>query len=69
MKHGKECLHHKIDRLETEFERNREEMTSLRARMQSCTRRYDELLAANKRINDEIRAALAELWKCEDKNQ
>ena len=62
-------IHHKIDHLEAEFERNREEMNSLRARMQSCTRRYDELLAANKRINDEIRAALAELWKCEDRNQ
>lgn len=66
---GKACLNRQIDRLEAEFERNREEMTSLRARMQSCTTRYDELLAANKRINDEIRAALAELWKCEDRNQ
>ena len=69
MKHSKERLNRQIDRLEAEFERNRKEMTSLRARMQSCTRRYDELLAANKRINDEIRAALAELWKCEDRNQ
>lgn len=66
---GKACLNRQIDRLEAEFERNREEMTSLRARMQSCTTRYDELLAANKRINDEIRATLAELWKCEDRNQ
>lgn len=69
MKHSKERLNRQIDRLEAEFERNREEMTSLRARMQSCTTRYDELLAANKRINDEIRATLAELWKCEDRNQ
>lgn len=69
MRCGKACLNRQIDRLEAEFERNREKMTSLRARMQSCTRRYDELLAANKRINDEIRAALAELWKCEDRNQ
>ncbi|WP_417184747.1 hypothetical protein [Alistipes putredinis] len=66
MKHSKACLNRQIDRLEAEFEKNRAEMTSLRAKRQSCTSRYDELLAANRRIDDEIRATLKELWECAD---
>ncbi len=62
----KVLLNSKIDGLEAEFEKNRQEMTALRASKQNGTRHYEELLEANHRINDEIHATLEQLWKLDE---
>lgn len=56
-------LNAQIDNLEAAFEANRTEMQELIDQNKRATARYDFLLTANHRINDEIHALLEQLWK------
>lgn len=56
----------RIDRLEAEFERNRQQLLHLAAENRRGTSDYDALLERNLRINDEIQSLLTAIWKLEE---
>lgn len=56
----------RIESLERDFERNRNEMHALAEQNRRLYRRYGELLEANREINEQIRDTLAQLWNLEE---
>ena len=56
----------RIDRLEAEFERNRQQLLHLAEENRRGTSDYDALLERNLHINDEIRSLLTAIWKLEE---
>lgn len=56
----------RIDRLEAEFERNRQQLLHLAAENRRGTSDYDTLLERNLHINDEIQSLLTAIWKLEE---
>ena len=59
----------RIDRLEAEFERNRQQLLHLAEENRRGTSDYDTLLERNLRINDEIHSLLTAIWKLEEPQQ
>jgi hypothetical protein len=59
-------LNSRIDRLEAEFERNRQQLLHLSDENRRGTSDYDTLLERNLRINDEIQSLLTAIWKLEE---
>lgn len=59
-------LNSRIDRLEAEFERNRQQLLHLADENRRGTSDYDTLLERNLHINDEIRSLLTAIWKLEE---
>ena len=59
-------LNSRIDRLEAEFERNRQQLLHLAAENRRGTSDYDTLLERNLHINDEIQSLLTAIWKLEE---
>lgn len=57
----------RIESLERNFERNRNEMHALAEQNRRLHRRYGELLEANREINEQIRNTLAQLWTLEER--
>lgn len=57
----------RLESLEADFERNRNEMHALAEQNRRLHRQYGELLEANREINDRIRNTLAQLWKLEER--
>lgn len=57
----------RIESLERDFERNRNEMHALAEQNRRLHRRYGELLEANREINEQIRNTLAQLWELEER--
>lgn len=57
----------RIESLERDFERNRNEMHALAEQNHRLHRRYGELLEANREINEQIRDTLAQLWELEER--
>lgn len=62
-------LDSRIDRLEAEFERNRQQLLHLAEENRRGTSDYDALLERNLRINDEIQSLLTAIWKLEEQQQ
>lgn len=62
-------LNSRIDRLEAEFERNRQQLLHLADENRRGTSDYDTLLERNLHINDEIRSLLTAIWKLEEQQQ
>lgn len=62
-------LNSRIDRLEAEFERNRQQLLHLAAENRRGTSDYDALLERNLHINDEIQSLLNAIWKLEEQQQ
>lgn len=58
-----------IDRLEAEFERNRQQLLHLADENRRGTSDYDALLERNLHINDEIQSLLNAIWKLEEQQQ
>lgn len=56
----------RIDRLEAEFERNRQQLRHLAEENRRGTSDYDALLERNLHINDEIQSLLTAIWKLEE---
>lgn len=56
----------RIDRLEAEFERNRQQLLHLAEENRRGTSDYDALLERNLHINDEIQSLLTAIWKLEE---
>lgn len=56
----------RIDRLEAEFERNRQQLLHLAEENRRGTSDYDTLLERNLHINDEIHSLLTAIWKLEE---
>ena len=59
-------LNSRIDRLEAEFERTRQQLLHLSDENRRGTSDYDTLLERNLRINDEIQSLLTAIWKLEE---
>ncbi|WP_296114267.1 hypothetical protein [uncultured Alistipes sp.] len=59
-------LNSRIDRLEAEFERNRQQLLHLADENRRGTSDYDALLERNLHINDEIQSLLNAIWKLEE---
>lgn len=59
-------LNSRIDRLEAEFERNRQQLLHLADENRRGTSDYDTLLERNLHINVEIRSLLTAIWKLEE---
>lgn len=59
-------LNSRIDRLEAEFERNRQQLQHLTEENRRGTSDYDTLLERNLHINDEIQSLLNAIWKLEE---
>ena len=59
----------RIDRLEAEFERNRQQLLHLAEENRRGTSDYDALLERNLHINDEIHSLLTAIWKLEEQQQ
>lgn len=59
----------RIDRLEAEFERNRQQLLHLADENRRGTSDYDALLERNLHINDEIQSLLNAIWKLEEQQQ
>lgn len=59
----------RIDRLEVEFERNRQQLLHLADENRRGTSDYDALLERNLHINDEIHSLLTAIWKLEEQQQ
>ena len=59
-------LNSRIDRLEAEFECNRQQLLHLADENRRGTSDYDTLLERNLHINDEIRSLLTAIWKLEE---
>lgn len=55
-----------IDRLEAEFERNRQQLLHLADENRRGTSDYDALLERNLHINNEIQSLLNAIWKLEE---
>lgn len=62
-------LNSRIDRLEAEFERNRQQLLHLAEENRRGTSDYDALLERNLHINDEIQSLLNAIWKLEKQQQ
>lgn len=62
-------LNSRIDRLEAEFERNRQQLLHLADENRRGTSDYDALLERNLHINDEIQSLLNTIWKLEEQQQ
>ena len=62
-------LNSRIDRLEDEFERNRQQLLHLADENRRGTSDYDALLERNLHINDEIQSLLTAIWKLEEEQQ
>ena len=62
-------LNSRIDRLEAEFERNRQQLLHLADENRRGTSDYDALLERNLHINDEIQSLLNAIWKLEEQQQ
>lgn len=62
-------LNSRIDRLEAEFERNRQQLHHLADENRRGTSDYDALLERNLHINDEIHSLLTAIWKLEEQQQ
>lgn len=62
-------LNSRIDRLEAEFERNRQQLLHLSDENRRGTSDYDALLERNLHINDEIQSLLTAIWKLEEQQQ
>lgn len=62
-------LNSRIDRLEAEFERNRQQLLHLADENRHGTSDYDALLERNLHINDEIQSLLNAIWKLEEQQQ
>ena len=62
-------LNSRINRLEAEFERNRQQLLHLAAENRRGTSDYDALLERNLHINDEIQSLLTAIWKLEEQQQ
>ncbi len=58
-----------IDRLEAEFERNRQQLLHLSDENRRGTSDYDALLERNLHINDEIQSLLTAIWELEEQQQ
>lgn len=56
----------RIDRLEAEFERNRQQLLHLADENRRGTSDYDALLERNLHINNEIQSLLNAIWKLEE---
>lgn len=56
-------LNSRIDRLEAEFERNRQQLLHLADENRRGTSDYDALLERNLHINDEIQSLLNAIWE------
>lgn len=59
-------LNSRIDRLEAEFERNRQQLLHLAEENRRGTSDYDALLERNLHINNEIQSLLNAIWKLEE---
>lgn len=59
-------LNSRIDRLEAEFERNRQQLLHLADENRRGTSDYDALLERNLHINNEIQSLLNAIWKLEE---
>lgn len=59
-------LNSRIDRLEAEFERNRQQLHHLAEENRRGTSDYDALLERNLHINNEIQSLLNAIWKLEE---
>ena len=57
----------RLESLEMDFERNRNEMHDWADQNRRLHRGYGELLEANREINDRIRDTLAQLWELEER--
>lgn len=62
-------LNSRIDRLEAEFERNRQQLLHLADENRRGTSDYDALLERNLHINDEIQSLQNAIWKLEEQQQ
>lgn len=62
-------LNSRIDQLEAEFERNRQQLLHLSDENRRGTSDYDALLERNLHINDEIQSLLTAIWKLEEQQQ
>jgi len=62
-------LNSRINRLEAEFERNRQQLLHLAEENRRGTSDYDALLERNLHINDEIQSLLNAIWKLEEQQQ
>ena len=62
-------LNSRNDRLEAEFERNRQQLRHLADENRRGTSDYDALLERNLHINDEIQSLLNAIWKLEEQQQ
>lgn len=62
-------LNSRIDRLEAEFERNRQQLYHLAEENCRGTSDYDTLLERNLHINDEIHSLLNAIWELEEQRQ
>lgn len=62
-------LNSRIDRLEAEFERNRQQLLHLSDENRRGTSDYDTLLERNLHINDEIQSLLTAIWELEEQQQ